>query len=70
MVEGGVCKITTPLGGDTDTEEGSGDNVAKLLPQCEAGVGQLPDTVDTVGTIRLSQHIFEVTLQNFQLNTT
>jgi len=54
MVEGDVSELAAPLRGDADAAEQRGQLVAAAFPQVEAGVGELPYTVDTVGTIGLS----------------
>ena len=54
MDKGDVGKFTAPLSCDTHAATRGHDEVADFLPEVKAGVGEFPDTVDTVGTIRLS----------------
>ena len=66
VVEGDERKLTPPLSGYTDTTEDSGQLVAETFPEVEAGVGEFPDTVDTVGSIRLCQYILKPALKKIR----
>jgi hypothetical protein len=63
MVESNGGEFTTPLGGNTDSVAEGQKFVANIEPKIETGVRQLPDAVDTVGSLGLSQNIFELDLK-------
>lgn len=60
VVEGDVGKLTAPLCGDAATEAQGQQFVAEVFPEVKAGVGQFPDAVNTVGTVRLTENVVEV----------
>ena len=63
MIEGNISEFTAPFRSYTDTVEECCNLVAKALPEVETGVGEFPDTVDTVGALRFCQYIFKLTLK-------
>lgn len=69
MIEGYVGELTAPLGGYTYTVKKCGDLVAEILPEVEAGKGELPDAVYTMGALGFGKHIFELALQEQNNNT-
>lgn len=60
VVEGDVGKLTAPLCGDAATETQGQKFVAEVFPEVKAGVGQFPDAVNTVGTVRLAENVVEM----------
>lgn len=60
VVEGDVGKLTAPLCGDAATETQGQYFVAEVFPEVKAAVGQFPDAVNTVGTVRFSKNIIEM----------
>lgn len=63
VIERNIGKFATPFGCYADSVEESGEFVAKVFPEVEAGVGEFPDTVDTVCTLRFGKHIFKCALK-------
>ena len=63
MIEGNISEFTAPFRSYTDPTEKRCDLVAKALPEVKAGVGEFPDTVNTVGAFRFCDHIFPLTLK-------
>ena len=64
VVEGNICEFTSPFGGNADTIAESCKLITDADPHVETGVGEFPDTVNTVDTLGLSKHIFELDLKN------
>ncbi len=60
MPESNVGEFTSPLSGDTKTIEGGQKDVEKSLPAFETFVGQSPDAVQTVDTVRFSDDVIEM----------
>jgi hypothetical protein len=63
MVESDGSEFATPLGGNTDSVAEGQKFVANTEPKIETGVRQLPDAVDTTGSLGFSQNIFELDLK-------
>ena len=63
MLKGYTGKVTAPAHGDRDTTQCGQDQVAEGLPQIEAFVAVLPDTVQTAGVIRLTERLLKGHLQ-------
>ena len=68
VVEGNICKFTSPFGGNTDTIAKSCKLITDADPHVKAGVGEFPDTVNTVDTLGLSKDIFKLDLKNRHKN--
>ena len=64
VVEGNICEFTSPFGGNTDTIAESCKLITDADPHVKAGVGEFPDTVNTVDTFGLSKDIFKLDLKN------
>ena len=64
VVEGNICEFTSPFGGNTYTIAESCKLITDADPHVKAGVGEFPDTVNTVDTLGLSKDIFELDLKN------
>ena len=60
MVESNFRKLASPLGGYADATTESGELVADVFPECETGVGELPDTINTVYAIGLCYDVLKV----------
>lgn len=63
VIERYISKFTSPFGCNADSVEKGGEFVAKVFPEVEASVGEFPNTVDTVCTLRLGKHIFKCALK-------
>jgi len=63
MLEGYAGEVASPGTGDPDTTAGGGDDVAQGLPEVEALVGELPNTVNAVRVIWLADQFLEADLE-------
>ena len=63
MDEGYVGKLTAPFCRYTDTATECTELVADVEPEVEAGVGEFPHTVDTMGTVGFSKNILKAHLK-------
>ena len=63
MLKSYTGKVTAPAHGDRDTTQCGQDQVTESLPEIEAFVAVLPDTVQTVSVIRLTNRLLKGHLQ-------
>ena len=62
MLEGDAGEVAAPTGGNGNTAEDGGDQVADGLPQVEAFVAVLPHALQRVGVVGLANDVLEADL--------
>jgi len=62
VIEGDEGKLSSPFHGDTDSKEESKELIEAVFTAIEAAERALPDTVEGVGAIRLTENIVESNL--------